>query len=141
MFVQLIYHYVSLCVMFLKTKLDFTGFFTKKNTQIIQDIIQVQLDNNNNFNLANKVKDAPPAGRINMRGPIHRRNTNTFFDSMIPNRNEFSRKLLDQPNQALLFNFFLFLFLDYEGLTRTLLLFSKLDSNSLSFKVMMNRSI
>ena len=76
-----------------------------------------------------------------MRRPIHRRNTNTFFDSMIPNRNEFSRKLLDQPNQALLFNFFLFLFLDYEGLTRTLLLFSKLDSNSLSFKVMMNRSI
>jgi hypothetical protein len=127
--------------MFLKTKLDFTGFFTKKNTQIIQDIIQVQLDNNNNFNLANKVKDAPPAGRINMRRPIHRRNTNTFFDSMIPNRNEFSRKLLDQPNQALLFNFFLFLFLDYESLTSTLLLFSKLDSNSLSFKVMMNRSI
>jgi hypothetical protein len=96
--------------MFLKTKLDFTGFFTKKNTQIIQDIIQVQLDNNNNFNLANKVKDAPPAGILNMRGPIHRRNTNTFFDSMIPNRNEFSRKSLDQPNQALLFNFFLFLF-------------------------------
>jgi hypothetical protein len=52
------------------------------------------------------IQDAPQAGRIHMRIPIHRRNTNTFFDSMIPYRNEFLRKLLDQPNQALVNKYF-----------------------------------
>jgi hypothetical protein len=33
--------------MFLKTKIDFSGFSTKKITQIIKDIIQVLLANNN----------------------------------------------------------------------------------------------
>jgi hypothetical protein len=94
--------------MFLKTKLDFSGFLRKKNTQIIKDIIQVQLDNNNNINRAGMAQDAPQAGRINMRRPIQRRNTNSFFDYMIPNRHEFSRQFLDQPNQALVFQSFSF---------------------------------